>query len=73
MENNRIRKAAKRWGVHLWEVANFYGCSEATLYRKLRTKLDPEEEEEWVKTIEALAKIEPEERQLHHFDWGVIT
>lgn len=70
MENEKIRKAAKRWGVRLWELARFFGCSEATLYRKLRTQLDPDEEEKWIRAIEELASIDPEERPRHLYGMG---
>ena len=70
MQNEKIRKAAKRWGVHLWELARFCGCSESTLYRKLRTPLDPEEEEKWLDALEELAAIEPEERPRHLYGMG---
>ena len=72
MENEQVRKTAKRWGIRLWELANYYCFSEATLYRKLRTQLDAEEEKKWIAAIEELAAIDPEERPKHHYSCGVI-
>lgn len=70
MENEKIRKAAKRHGIRLWELARYYGYSEATLFRKLRTQLSPDEEEKWLVAIEELAAIEPEDRPAHLYGMG---
>ena len=42
MENETIRRAARKHAVPLWKVAIEIGVSEATLTRWLRTPLDKE-------------------------------
>ena len=44
-ENQRIREAAKRSDVYLWEVAAVLGIADTTFSRWLRREL-PEEEQE---------------------------
>lgn len=68
--NVKIRKAAKRHGVRLWELAHYMNCSEAALYRRLRYQLPEEEENKWLQAIEELAEIEPEDRPAHLFGMG---
>ncbi len=70
VENIRIRKAAKRHGIALWELARYFSISEATVSRRLRVPLDPVEEEKWLHAIDELAAIDPEERPAHLFGMG---
>ena len=70
MHNEKIRKAYKRHGLYLWELARYMNYSESTLYRKLRYQLPEEEENKWLQAIEELAAIEPEERPAHLFGMG---
>jgi hypothetical protein len=46
MKNQRLRLMAKGSGVALWEIADYLKISEATLTRRLRTKLTEEREKE---------------------------
>ena len=43
MKNKEIREALKAADLKHWELAERLGCSENTVYRKLRTEL-PEDE-----------------------------
>ena len=70
MQNERIRKAAKRYGIRLWELGRYLGYSETTTFRRLRKPLDDDEEAKWLNAIEELAAIEPEERPYHLFGMG---
>ena len=70
MHNEKIRKAAKRHGIRLWELARYMGYSEASLYRRLRYPLTEDEESKWLKAIDELDAIEPEERPAHLFGMG---
>ena len=44
-KNNEIRTLAKERSVHLWEIAQEYGCNDGNLSRKLRHEL-PESEKQ---------------------------
>lgn len=44
MENVKIRDAAKRAGVYLWEIAERYGCNDGNFSRKLRRELPADEQ-----------------------------
>ena len=70
MENDRIRKAARRHGIRLWELARYFNFSEATVSRRLRVQLDPVEEDKWLHAIDELAAIDPEDRPAHLFGMG---
>lgn len=39
MTNKEVREAMKAAGLKQWELADLVGCSENTMYRKLRTEL----------------------------------
>lgn len=54
--NLEIRQKAKEKGVLLWEVADALKISEATMTRKLRKELPPEEKSQLLNIIEKLAK-----------------
>ena len=51
MNNERIRKALKTYGVYTWELGDLLGVSEATVTRKLRHELPKEEQSRIVKLI----------------------
>lgn len=54
--NNEIRKAAKRSGVCLWQVAEAIGISDASFSCKLRRELPDAERERVMGAIEKLAE-----------------
>lgn len=54
--NQDIRLYAKRSGVRLWQVAEALGIWEATLSRKLRHELPPEEKIKIFGIIDTLAQ-----------------
>ena len=56
MNNIEIRTAAKKHGIHLWQIANMLKISEPTMTRKLRLELPQEEKEKILSVIEELAK-----------------
>lgn len=56
MKNLEIRQKAKEKGVLLWEVADTLKISEATMTRKLRKELPPEEKSQIFEIIEKVAK-----------------
>ena len=70
MENERIREAARQSGVHLLEVARFAGYAPRTLYGKLSKQLNEDDERFWLKHIEELSTIDPEERKYHLYGMG---
>ncbi len=55
MQNLEIRQAAKRAGVHLWEVAERYGLSDGNFSRKLRRELPDADK---AKILEIIRSIE---------------
>lgn len=54
--NQKIRDAAKKAHVNLWEIAYYLGISEPTMTRWLRVPLSPEKERKIVAAIEKLSK-----------------
>lgn len=56
MCNKEIREAAKRAGVHLWQVAEVYGINDGNFSRKLRQELPQEEKEKILAIIDRLAQ-----------------
>ena len=54
--NVDIREAAKRAGVHLWQVAEAYGMNDGNFSRKLRKELPQEEKEKILEIIDRLAQ-----------------
>lgn len=56
MKNLDIRKAASNAGIHLWEIAEMYGCTDSTFSKKLRRELPPDEKNRILDIIEKLSK-----------------
>lgn len=56
MANTDIRTKAKNNGVFLWEIANAFGVSEATITRHLRTELPDEKKALYFKAIDTIVK-----------------
>ena len=56
MYNREIREAAKKAGVHLWQVAEACGINDGNLSRKLRRELPQEEKEKILEIIDRLAQ-----------------
>lgn len=54
MANIDIKNEMRSLGVRQWEVAQYLGISEATMYRKMRSELDPEFRETVLDAIQAL-------------------
>lgn len=61
MKNEIVREAAKRAGVHLWEIAYRMGMNDGNFSRKLRNELPTEEQDTILSIIEELS-MEREER-----------
>lgn len=53
--NAEIRRAAKRAGVCLWQIAERLGINDGNFSRKLRRELPPEERERIMSIIKDLA------------------
>lgn len=56
MHNKEIREAAKKMGIHLWQVAEVYGVNDGNFSRKLRKELPVPEKEKIMGIIERLAQ-----------------
>lgn len=56
MYNREIREAAKRAGVHLWQVAEECGMNDGNFSRKLRKELPQEEKQNILEIINRLSK-----------------
>lgn len=56
MANERIREAAKKHGVRLWQVAEAIGMNDGNFSRKLRHELPADEQEKILQIIENLAQ-----------------
>ena len=56
MCNKEIREAAKKAGVHLWQVAEACGINDGNFSRKLRQELPQEEKEKILEIIDRLAR-----------------
>ena len=54
MKNQEIRKALRKKGLYLWNLADVLGVSEATMTRKLRKELSKEEKVRILKIIEEM-------------------
>lgn len=54
--NTEIRKAMHRYGVPYWLLAYWLGCSEGTLYRRMRFELPEDQQLLYLATIEKIAK-----------------
>ena len=55
MKNVKIREAAKRAGVYLWEIAERFGCNDGNFSRKLRRELPENEQRRILGIIAELA------------------
>lgn len=55
MYNREIREAAKKAGIHLWQVAEAYGMNDGNFSRKLRKELSQNEKEKILGIIDHLA------------------
>ena len=55
MSNERIRKAAKRKGLKLWQVADRMGMNDGNFSRMLRKELPEERQREILALIDELA------------------
>lgn len=56
MTNQKIRDAAKKHGVKLWEVGDVLGLNDGNFSRKLRHELPTEEQENIIKIIRSIAE-----------------
>lgn len=54
MTNTELRTAAKKAGLHLWQLADAFGCTDATFSRKLRHELPQAEKDRLFKIIDEL-------------------
>lgn len=55
MCNEEIRKAAKKNGVKLWEIAEKLGVNDSNFSRKLRRELPEADQERVISIINAIA------------------
>lgn len=60
MNNTKIRDAAKRAGVFLWEIAERCGCNDGNFSRKLRRELPEAEQKKILTIIEEAAREKKE-------------
>ena len=60
MCNKEIREAAKKAGVHLWQVAEACGVNDGNFSRKLRKELPQEEKQTILGIIARLSKEKQE-------------
>ena len=56
MTNVGLRNAAKKAGVHLWQIAAEYGCNDGNFSRKLRKELPEAEKDKILEIISRLSK-----------------
>lgn len=54
--NTVIRRAMHRYGVPYWLLAHALGCSEGTLYRRMRFELPEDEQRQYLAMIEEIAR-----------------
>lgn len=55
MANEAVKDALKRHGVPQWELGKELNVSENTMYRKLRTDLPKQEQEQLIRKVEEIA------------------
>lgn len=55
MTNEKIRKAAAARGVHLWEIGEKFGLSDASFSRTLRHELTKEQTKQALKYVDEIA------------------
>ena len=60
MKNMKIREAAKRAGVYLWEIAARWGCNDGNFSRHLRRELPAAEQDKIIAIIEEVAREKKE-------------
>lgn len=60
MCNKEIREAAKKAGIHLWQVAEVCGVNDGNFSRKLRKELPQEEKQMILEIIDRLSKEKQE-------------
>lgn len=53
--NERIRTAAEKNGVRLWQIAERFGVEDATFSRWLRREFDPEKRKQALQFIREIA------------------
>ena len=59
--NRDVRKAARQYHVHLWELARYFNVSEATITWKLRFELSEDDKNKYIKAIKAISDARGEE------------
>ena len=55
MANTEIRALCVSKGIRMWQLADAYGCSEMTLYRKLRHDLSDDDKKRFLDIIAELS------------------
>lgn len=55
MKNQRIREAAKHYGVKLWQIAERIGTCDSAFSRRLRHELTNDEQERIINIIKELS------------------
>ena len=55
MANKAVKDALKRHGVPQWELGKELNISENTMYRKLRTDLPKQEQDQLIRKVEEIA------------------
>ena len=60
MCNKEIREAAKKAGIHLWQVAEACGVNDGNFSRKLRKELPQEEKQMILEIIDRLTEEKQE-------------
>lgn len=61
MANEAVKDALKRHGVPQWELGMELNISENTMYRKLRTDLPKQEQEQLIRKVEEIASQKEKE------------
>lgn len=61
MANEAVKDALKRHGVPQWELGRELNVSENTMYRKLRTDLPKQEQEQLIRKVEEIASQKEKE------------
>ena len=60
-QNQTIRTAAIKKGVHLWEIADALGMTDATFSRKLRHEFSEKQTKKILEIIDVLAEGKEQE------------
>ena len=61
MANQKIRDELRRRGIRFWQLADAWGCSEPTVYRRLRHELPPEQRAEVMSLLRQISRADPSE------------